>query len=152
MSCPSMHMTKPSFCPGCHDCAMLIRDIEAMILRFFLSAQLTHNSEPPENWIYERDFAFRSRKQLFVALDPYLRVENNAIYSGISTLRSKPLDLFRRPDNLKGRTGEFAATAKANHIYRIRRHQVHGIPYDTLIEPFKTTRSSDYDLTPVVVA
>lgn len=150
MSCPSMNSATPSYCLGCHDCAMLIRDVESMILRFFLSAQLAFNQNPPDMWEHERDYAFRSRRQLFIALDPFLRVEKNAVYAGITNLRSKPLDVFKRPDNLRGRKSEFAATAKCDRIYRIRRHQVHGVPYEAYIEPFKHPKTCDYNLKPVV--
>lgn len=135
MFCIELKKRGSADCVGCYVCAEFLSERETVILRYFVLEQNKHNLEPKDNWKIERDFAFRHRKTMFQAVSPYVRVERSSIYRSVTRLLQ--MRIIRQPDLLEGRQSEFAATAKGDTVYRLKRLQIHGIPQDEVIQPFR---------------
>lgn len=135
MLCIKLKKRGSADCIGCYLCAEVLGERETLILRYFVLEQNKHNSEPSPMWIDDRDFAFRHRQDMLQAVSPYLSVEKSSIYRSVTRLQQ--MRIIRQPEQLEGRQSEFAATAKGDTVYRLKRLQIHGIGLSEKVQPFK---------------
>lgn len=135
MLCIELKRRGSAECIGCYVCAEVLGERETLILRYFVLEQSKHNREPSRTWKHERDFAFRNRQAMLQAVSPYLSVEKSSIYRSVTRLQQ--MRIIRQPEQLEGRQSEFAATAKGDTVYRLKRMQIHGICLTEQVQPFR---------------